>query len=1091
MLRSCLALALFSLACLPLSAQFESASVLGTVKDKNGGTIQGAHITLTNTETGLAASTTTNESGGYEFPAVRIGIYTVEAEMAGFSKSAVENVAVRVSSRQRVDFELNVGPVSETVEVSAAPPLIQTDSSQRDQVITHEEAVELPLNGREYSALVLLTPGVRASAIGTGSTLTPREGSFNVNGLRSTFNNYLLDGLDNNAYGTSNQGFSNQVIQPPPDALAEFQVVTNNESAEYGRSAGATINVAYASGTNTLHVAALEFVRNTDLNAVGFFRPRVGKVFPFHRNQFGGTVGGPIIKNRAFFFADYEGFRQIRNIPTILTLPTPAQKLGILPVAVTNPLTGVKYPAGTQIPASDIQPFARTVLAALPDPNLSGASNNYQVSQRFKNFNDKYNLKLDSQLTSKWNGFVRLGQRKANLFDTPPIPLPSGGAGNSATRVLNQQLAAGANWVISARQVLEARFGVSRTLAGKNPAALGMPNASALYGINGLPTDPRISGGLPTQLISGYADLGRQATNPQWQYPTVYDPKLNYSLLLGRHSLKAGYEFQRINTEVQDVNPLYGRDSYASKFSGDNFADFLFGLRNQYALSTFFIANLRQNMHFAYLQDDFKLNPKLTLNLGMRYEYATPQWERDNHLTNFDPATGTLLHAKNGSMFDRSLVHPDRGNWAPRVGFAYSLSPKTVVRSGFGVSYVHFNRSGAANLLPINGPQVVNAVVNQSPSQPGFLTTQQGYPAGLADPANFNPITANITYLPSNTKSTYVMSWFFSVQQQLTPNTLVDLAYVANRANRVLIFANFNQARPNAPGQALGLAQRQNTRPFPQWGDITYSWNGGFSDYHSLQAKLEHRFGGGFFFLNSFTWSKAIDNGSGSLENPNGNFPAPQDFFNLKAEKALSAYDQPLTNTTSLVYELPFGKGRRFGSSWPAFANVIAGGWELTGINTTTSGQPLTITYNPPSALQVSGIQQDFRGANNYRVNIVGDPVNHGGGHIFNFFNRANILVPIDPSHPFGNSGRNFARSDAFWQLDMAAIKNFALPWESTRLQFRAEVFNLLNHTNFLPPNVSCGAFNSQTGACTQGSFGTITNTLDPRLIQLGLKLNF
>jgi TonB dependent receptor len=1008
-------------------------------------------------------------------------------------------VAVNVSSRQRVDLQLAVGQVAETVEVVGAAPLVETETSQRDQVIGHLPTIELPLNGREYSSLVLLTSGVRAAAIGTGSPsqILPREGAFNVNGLRSTFNNFMLDGLDNNAYGTSNQGFSNQVTQPTPDSVAEFQVVTNNESAEYGRAAGATINVAYASGTNEFHLNLWEFLRNTDLNAVGFVRPRAGKQFPFHRNQFGGTFGGPIVKNRAFFFLDYEGFRQIRNIPTFLTIPTPLQRQGILPVTVTNPLTGKTYAAGTQIPAADIQPFARTVLASLPAPTSSTSataapSNNYQLSQPFRYFNDKYNAKFDYQLTSKISGFLRLGQRKVNDFDTPPLPVPSGGSGNSSIYVLNQQLATGINWVASASQVVEFRFGVSRTRAGKNPAALGLPNASALYGISGLPTDPRISGGLPTELISGYMDLGRQATNPQWQYPTMFNPKVNYSKIMGRQSLKAGYEFQRVNTEVQDVNPLYGRDSYASKFSGDNFADFLFGLRSQFALSTFFIANLRQNLHFLYLQDDFKVNQKLTLNLGVRYEYASPQWEAQNNLTNFDPATGTILHAKSGSIYDRSLVHPDRGDWAPRIGLAYSILPKTVIRTGFGTSYVHFNRSGAGNLLPINGPQVVNAVINQSPNVAGFLTTQQGFPAGLADPANFNPLTANITYMPSNTKHSYVMSWFFSVQHELAHNTLIDIAYVGNRANRLLTFANFNQELPNKPGQNLTLAQRQNTRPFPNYGDITYAWNGAFSDYESLQARFEHRFSSGLFFLHSFTWSKAIDNASGSLENPNGNFVGPQNFYNLGGDKALSAYDQPFTNTTSVVYQLPFGKGRRFGSSLPAIADFFLGGWELNGINTASSGQLITITYSPTSTFQVSGIQQDFRGANNYRVNILGDPVNHSSNHIAHFFNLDNIRVPIDPSMPFGNAGRNIARGDPFWQMDASLNKTFRMPWERMRLQFRAEVFNVLNRTTFLPTgNFNCGTFSSTTGVCTQGSFGTITSTFDPRLIQLGLKLSF
>jgi hypothetical protein len=1083
-----------------LCAQYDTGAILGTVTDRSGGLIPGVKVVLVNTGTGLRAETATDENGRYEFPNVRVGTYKVSAEKSGFS-TAVAGAEVSVNTRQRVDIEMQVGQVSETVEVSAAASVLETDSSQRGQAISHATAIELPLNGRDYSSLVLLTSGTRVSPIGTGSAVTvlTREGSFNVNGLRSTFNNYLLDGTDNNAYGTSNQGFSNQVMQPPPDAIAAFQVVTNNTSAEFGRSGGATVNVAYASGTNGFHLSLWEFLRNTNLNAVGFFRPRFGTQFPFHRNQFGAVFSGPIVKNRVFFLVDYEGFRQIRNIPTYQTIATTSQRQGILPVTVTNPLTGRTYAAGTQIPASDIQPFARQVLADLPAPSfatdpLRAPANNYQISQMFRNYTDKYDAKLDYQISQKLNGFTRVGQRKANLYDQPPLPLPSGGSGNGYTRVLNQQLVTGLTWVPSATQVLDVRFGVSRSQGGKSPVAVGLPDASSMYGIPGLPTDARITGGLPTELISGYSDLGRQATNPQWQYPTVYNPKANYSRLMGVHSLKFGYEYQRVNTQVQDVNPLYGRDSYAGRFSGDNFADFLFGLRSQYALSTFLITNINQSFQFAYVQDDWKILPNLTLNLGVRYEYGSPQWESNNVLTNFDPATVKMIKAPGGSTYDRALVHPDLNDWGPRVGLAFSATPSTVIRGGFGVNYVHFNRAGSANLLPINGPQVIFATVSQIPSQSNFLTTQQGYPTGLTSPANFDPLIANVTYLPSNTRDTYVMSWFFSVQQKIGQRTTADVAYVGNRTNKLLLFENYNQARPNLPGQTLSLTQRQNTRPFPTFGDITFANNGGFADYNSLQIRLEHRVGTGLFFLNSFTWSKALDNGSGSLENPNGNYVGPQDYYNLAADKGLSAYNQPFTNITSVVYTLPFGKGQRYGSGASNLTNALIGGWQVSAVNNWFSGSPITLAYGPipPAAFQVSGIQQDFRGANNYRVSVApGTLVNTGEDHVTRFFNQDLIRVPVDPSQPFGTASRNIARADAVWQLDFAVLKNFPISWEKSLLQFRAEFFNIPNRVNFLAPSSVCGAWNATTGVCTQGTFGAITSTLDPRLIQFGLKFMF
>jgi hypothetical protein len=1065
----CLLLALAAIS-VPASAQFETATVLGSVRDTTGAVVPGVTVTLLNLETAVGQTKTTDAGGNYEFFTVRIGAYKVLAELAGFAPAAADGVNVTVGSRQRVDLVLAPGTISEAVVVTAEVSTLEKDSSQRGQVITHEQAVALPLNGREYSSLALLTTGVRQSAIGTGSTSTLREGSFNVNGLRSTFNNFLLDGIDNNAYGTSNQGFSNQVMQPPPDAVAQFKVVTNNMSAEYGRAGGATVNVAYQSGTNRFRGAAWEFFRDTSLNATGFFKPVNGEKPPLRRNQFGFVLGGPVVKNKAFFFVDYEGFRQTRQFVAFGTIPTPDQRRGLLTVPVRNPQTGVTYLAGTVIPMT---PFAAQVLHDIPNPTSGAAANNYQILQSFENHNNKYGGKFDYQLSPSLRAFARFGYRDVDIFDQPLLPLPSGGAGNGFTYVTSKQFATGLTWTRD-RQLVEFRFGWSRTIAGKNPPALGSSGAQEAYGLTGLPTDPRVSGGLPTQLITGYADLGRQATNPQWQFPTVWNPKVNYTRSLGRHSLKLGLEYQHIQTEVQDVNPLYGRDEYAGRFSRPvgststdnqyNLADFMFGLRSRYALTNFFIANLRQNLYFAYVQDDFKVNDKLTLNLGLRYEYGSPQWERDNKLTNFDPATRTMVQASDS---DRSLVDPDRNNFGPRLGFAYAFDEKTVVRGGYGIAYIHFHRAGGGNVLPINGPQVINAVVSQAnPLDPAFRRTEQGYPTGLTDPSRFNPLQANITYMPRNNKTTSIQSWFASVQRELIRNVVLDLAYVGNHSRDSLLFANYNQAQPN---NAAGTIALQTRRPIPEFGDITYAFNGGFSRYNSFQVRLEGR-RGSLAFLSSFTLSKAKDNGAGTLENPNGNFPAPQNFYDLAAEEGTSAYDQPWNSTTSLVWQLPFFKRNRW-----------LGGWQIAAINNMWAGEAITLTYSPAAAFQVSGIQQDFRGANNYRPNIVCDrmlPKSQRSPAAV--FNRDCVQVPTSASQPFGNAPRNSARADSIYQLDMAVSKSFTL-WGDRRLELRFEVFNVLNKTNFRAAN----------GNRSAAAFGTITGTYDPRQLQLGVKFVF
>jgi hypothetical protein len=1060
----------------PALAQFDSAAVVGTVRDSSAAVVPGAKVTLTSAETGISFVKTTGDDGNFEFVAVKPGMYVVTAEKAGFSIAMVDNIRAQVSARLRVDLVMPVGQMTEKVEVTAAQPLLETDSSQRGQVISGDQTRALPLLSREYSSLALLTTGVKlgGSSLTTGNT--PREGAFNVNGLRSVFNNFLIDGVDNNAYGTSNQGFSNQVMQPAPDAIGEFKVVTNNMSAEYGRAAGATINVSYRSGTNALHGSAWEFLRDDSLNATGFFRPANGKP-AINRSQFGGVVGGPIVKNRAFFFADYEGQRQTRRVTAISSIATPAQRQGIFGVDVRDPRTGVTYPAGTAIPMTD---FARKVLSALPDATSAGNSNNYTTLQEFTADYDKANGKIDLQATPTVSVFGRYGFRDLDTFDQPPIPLPSGGSGNGAIYARNRQAVFGTTWAAGSKSLLEVRFGYSWTQAGKNPPALGSQSALEQFGLPGLPNDPRISGGLPTILMTGYSDLGRQATNPQWQYPTVYNPKVNYTWTSGPHSFKTGYEFQHISTEVQDVNPLYGRDMYNGSFTRPtgaaannlyNLADFELGLRAQYALSSVLVAHLRRNMQFTYLQDDWRATDRLTLNLGLRYEYSTPYWEQDNILSNYDPAANTIVKATGGSLANRALVNPDRDNFGPRLGFAYTVTPHTVLHGGYGVSYVHFSRAGGGDLLPINGPQVVNAVVNQTnPSASSFLPAEQGYPAGLADPSQFNPLTANITYMPRDFHSSPVQSWYLSGQQELSRNMLLDIAYVANRADDLLLFANYNQAAPNNAAGTIALADR---RPIPGFADITYAFNGGKSRYKALQTKFEWRMSRDLTILSSLTLSQTKDNGSQSLENANGNFPAPQDYYNLAADFGYSEYHQPYNSTTSFVWSLPFGN-----DSSPLMKALI-GGWQLAGINRITAGEPVTLTYTPGATFVVSGIAQDFRGANNYRANVTCDPLAPSSERSFtNWFNKSCVAAPTDPSQPFGNAGRNSVRGPNFWQMDLAASKRFQIAGP-TAFEFRLEAFNLFNHTNFRSPN----------GNRSSGAFGTITATQDPRQLQLGFKL--
>ncbi|HTS26268.1 MAG TPA: TonB-dependent receptor [Bryobacteraceae bacterium] len=1115
MIRLLLLFPVCALLAIPAFAQFDTAEVLGTVRDHSGAVVPKVALTLRNVETGIEGKTTADENGNYTFSNVKIGTYEVTAEAKGFSKEVASKVVVNVGARQRVDFTLQVGAVSETVEVSGAAATLETDSSEHGQVVASSAIVELPLNGRNYADLALLSANVVKSpiAVSFSPSGTPREGSFNVNGMRSTYNNFLLDGLDNNSYGTSNQSYSSQVVQASPDAVAEFKVITSNYSAEYGRVGGAIINAVLKSGTNQLHGTAYEFLRNTDLNATGFlFSPAVFVKPTLQRNQFGATVGGPFIKNRLFFFGDYEGFRQLQRYLNFDSLPTATDRQGILPVPVVNPLTGVVYPANTQIPIASLNPFAAALLGGLPTLNGPGRSNNYEALLLIRDYSDKYDAKIDGQINDRMTSFLRFSQRKDIQFYQPSFPGPSGGDGNGYIHSIDQNAAFGYTWTVTPTSIVEARLGWTHLIAGKQPALLGGPSLQSLFGIQGLPTTPNLTGGFNTQSISGFTALGRQTSNPQFQNPTSWDPKLNYSIILGRHSIKAGYEFLHINTEILDVNPLYGQDVYAGQFSKPtctqlgqaagctiandatsyNLADLIFGLPSQINQGSYTVVNLRQFVHSLYAQDDFHVSPKLTVNVGLRWEFASPLYERDNNYSNFDPITVSMVKATGGSLFNRSLVHSDYKDFGPRLGLAYSIDTKTVVRGGYGISYTFFNRVGSA-LEGINAPQALFGVLNQTmpgggPVPPGFLTTQNSFTTGIANPAAFNPVNSNVVYVPPDSPWPYIQNWFVSVEREIVKNTLIELAYNGNHSLRLPILADYNQANVNAvtatcnpPAVTSGCLGVQARRPIPSFGPITWVDPAGDNHYNGLSARVEHRFAGGLYFLNSFTWGKAMGDSEQALEYYAGYFEAnPQNIHNLAAEKGPSSFDVKLNNVTSVVYELPFGKGRKFGSSWNPVLNAVAGGWEVNTINTAHTGTPLDVIYAASTINDNTGLSNDYRGQAFLRPNVSGSAQSQSRSQMLNtYFAGYTFATPLATS-PYGNVGRNAFRAPGFEQWDFAANKFFPIH-ESIRLQFRSEFFNLLNHTNFGVPDTKT----------TDAAFGTIRATYPSRQIQFALKLMF
>jgi hypothetical protein len=1110
-------------------AQFDTASVLGTINDQTGASVPSATVQLSDLAKGVTVTRQTDGQGDYEFTNVLPGDYSITVSAPGFETSKTDRFTVTVGARQRVSLALKLGGNTQTVNVSGAASQLETDTSDRGETVGTREAVNLPLNGRSYADLSTLVPGVRESLLEVLS-LPSRDASYNVNGLNSMVNNFQLDGIDNNAYQSANQGYSNEAIIPSPDAIQEFKVETDNYSAEYGRAGGAIINATIHSGTNHVHGVAYDYLRNTVLNAYG---PFVGTgVKPtLVQNQFGGTLGGPIKRDKLFFFGDYEGLRHVDHSIQTAVVPTAAEAQGIFtdengnPIPLQNPITGAQYPSGV-IPASDQSPFAAKVLSILQAdaaPNTvvaAGGSNFVSTPANTENVN-KGDGRLDAYIGPRSTAFARYSQGSWVYFLAPNIPGLAGGNSNGTLYAYTRQVASGYNFSPTPNSILQLRLGLTWTQSGKAPINIGATNLLAEYNIPNIPTDPSITGGLNSQAVTGFSQFGRQTTNPQFTNPYDANPKINYSILKGRNSFKMGGEYGYMNMAISDFHPQFGEDIYGGQFSRTtatqatdaahiqayNLADFLLGARNSYQLNNLATINYERRWYMGYFQDDYKFNDKLVLNMGLRYELVTPNWEQNNHLANFDPTNDTLVQASGGSLYNRALVNIDKKDLAPRFGFAYQLSPKTVVRGGYGIGYMHYFRFGGESTLGYNGPYIVDATINQTPpvqasgatqqlctsltENPAtcFRTTQSGYETNFASAQNFSTLAAQTRYIPKNFEAAYVQAFHLTVQRELMKDTTLDVSYVGSHGVHIPVLTDFNQGatEPVSCDAGIGCLTQQQRRPISNFTNILTALPQGYLLYNSLQAKLERRYSSGIFLLDSFTWSRAINNASADLETYGGD-GALVNFYNPAGDRGPSSYNQPLNNTLSIIADLPFGKGRMFGQAAPAWQQAFLGGWEVTAINSETSGLPINLTYTPSAQYVVSSTSEVY----SVRPNLVStahavyapksDYVKTSGA-LSGTLLSSQVTVPT-PSQYFGNAGRNDLSGPAFGQLTLALHKSAQLWSESSNLEFRIEAFNALNATNFQYPDT----------AVTDGaSFGTYTaaTAYPSRQVQLALRLSF
>jgi len=1065
--------------CAPVALS-QTAQVTGRVNDPNDAAVPGTKVIATNQGTGLKRETVTNDGGYYTIPLLPPGSYELTVQKDGFKPISQSGITLQVEQVARLDFKLEVGATTEIVQVTGAAPLLQSESTSLGQVMATRPVSELPLNGRNFIQLISLT---------TGAYIPQRNNSLyqdfliGINGNRIQNNNFLLDGVNNNT--TDN----NQApILPSPDAIAEFKVQSNLLPAEFGRGLGGTININIKSGTNNFHGALFEFIRNDKLDANNFFNSGRARP-PFQQNQFGGAVGGPILlpklyngRDRSFFFANYQGTRIRRGLTRLFTVPSAELRAGdfrglatIFDPATTRPDASganVRDPfPNNMIPASRIDPIMRRYLDLYPLPNRPGVANNYILNPKYTDNNDQGDVKIDHNFSSRdalMFRFSRGDRTFVTPLNVPGVPFNGYFAANEyLPQVINNQGAAlSYSHTFSSRVINEFRAGYNRLYATVTPRSEGK-NLATEFGIRGVPDDLQ-SNGLTLVSITGFSPLGDSFDTRRGQ--NVYQVLNNLSIISGSHTFKMGFDHRRTQFNLGQGSSPRGSFTYNGVFSqdprdrsrtGNPFADFLLGVPDGAAIGTNVRAGTRVRNYSAFIQDDWKATSRLTLNIGLRYEYTTPVVEAANRMANFDIATNRLVLAQPGGIRERALAERDLNNFGPRFGLAYQLSSKTVVRTGYGIFHT-LEDAGHHNPL-FNPPFSASFSFpsNQLTTDTSLRPAQGFPPVGL--PANFaeGGLFLNINGRPVEFPAAYSQQWNFTVDRQFGP-VRVETAYVGNKANKLMANRNINQPLPG-PGSVNAR------RPFPGWGNITFQEPRGNSIYHSLQMKAEKRLSMGNIFLVSYTYGKAIDDSDSTQLSTTSGTGNLQDQRNQRAERSRSFQDVRHRLVVSYLWELPFGKGRRFLSGASRALNAAVGGWQINGITFYQSGRAFTI--NSPFDHSNSGSANIRPDATGISPDLPGDQRS-----VQRFINPAAFRIP--DGFAFGNTGRNVGTGPSQTNFDVSVFKDFPLG-EERKLQFRFEAFNVMNTPQFQIPERT---FNTP-------QFGTITSTInDNRDIQLALR---
>jgi hypothetical protein len=1080
------------------------SQITGTVTDKSGASIIGAKVVATNVDTSVARETLSNDSGDYSIQLLQPGNYIVTITKDGFKSLKQENLKLEVNAVLRLDLQLELGAVTESVTVSSAPPLIESENSSLGQIVEQRQIVELPLNGRNFVQLATLGPGVTGVGFGASGTIMSgtrpddqRPGSeLFSNGNREGSNNFLIDGIDNNERLTISI-----TLRPSVEAVREFKIQTNLFSADQGRNPGATVNVVTKSGSNQLNGAVYNFLRNDNLDAKNYFTAPIAKKPQLAQNQFGAALGGPIIKNKLFFFGNYEGYRRRQEVPFLGTVPTARARGGdfseyrdIFDPNTFRVVNGVntrdRFPNRT-IPVSRFDSVTSRLIEVYPNPTGPGIANNFTVApKQAQNWNQAdgridYNLSPTSFLFGRYSYQATDTIRPSTFAPvsvrgvSTPLSLSNEDtfAGTSAQKAYHTNLTYSKTLTPALLMELKGgfqRFSLDFLAEGATPGA----KLGEALGVRNSNSGPRADG-LPIFSPAGYFGFGHTRSLPIIRKENTYQYAASFVWQRGKHNIKWGGDIIRRQISEFQTNRGNGRFNFSNVFSndltnaaatGDAMASALLGTANTIEQDfTLVFPGMRGWENSLYIQDDWRVSDKLTLNVGLRYEYFSPYREVANRLANFDITSGKLLIA--GKNTDEYLnIQPYRAGFAPRFGFAYKLRKSTVVRGGVGIFYGTQGNGGAVMRLfrqapfgPVQTVDINQLVANPRRVQDGLDPLAPQNPDALINNPVGNFIAIDPLFRPSTT-----YQYNIQIQQELPANLVWKVGYVGNLNRHLDYTFDANQVDPG-PGSVASRRPFRNLAPNAQ--GITYAIADGNANYHALQTTVERRFANGLSFLSAYTWSHSIDNVPNNFGGA-ANGPIPQDIRFRNADRGSSGFDIRHRFTHSMNYELPFGRKQKFNIENRAL-DAIAGGWQTNLIFTRQTGLPYTpsITGNPANA-------------GTSRPMLLRTPSFTSGDRAMYFdtsFNVANAAWGTPAQFTYGNAGRNILTGPGRTNWDFSIFKNFNFT-ERVKLQFRTELFNLFNTPQFGLPNAVIGT----------PAAGTITSLAgNNRQVQLALRLSF